>query len=220
VLGIRAPAQFPIVFSWASVAALLWFWWRYHILWLNQSARSVFRNAYLRELHQRKPFNDYVAKHVNHQKITNSYSKRTNRHLPPDTTYIGYDEIGPTDQPRLLIHIGILKYNDGKTNHNADQIDFPGERVIELRVPWWFHWIHSPGFFLWKVIREESFANQLLPQIVFAMATFLIVCKAFGYDPVGLFGLLTDPSAPSNSCQSDFTGWLSVFGAFTTKTKS
>lgn len=196
VLGIRAPAHFPIVFSWASVAALLWFWWRYHVAWLSSSAGLTFRSTYLRELHQKEPFKAFVAKHVNHEKITKSYSERTRQHLPTDATYLGHHETGNPTWRRLLICVQLLKYNSGKTNYDVGTTDFPGEREIELRVPWWFHCIHSPGFFLRRAFRDESFADQILPQIVFGVAVFLIACKAVGVDPAGIFGLLsiTEPT--------------------------
>ena len=220
VLGIRAPAQFPVVFSWASVFALVWFWWRYHLPWLAQQARVAFRDAYLQELHQRKSFVRHVKKSVNHEQILESYNQR--KGTPTDTVkgFERYTETSGRHRHRFLISIQDLTYRSGETSYEVGIQDFPEQRYIKLKIPWWFHWVHSPGFFLWKAIREDSFASLRLPQIVFATAIVLITCKAFGYDPAGLFGLLTDPSAPSNSCQSDFTGWLSVFGAFTTKTSS
>ncbi len=193
VLGLRAPARFPIVFSWAAVVALCWFWWRYNVVWLAACSRVNFGNEYLGDLHQLKPFKNYIDANINHDVITNTHFSGQRPAGDSALTLIRYSEVAR--KRRLLININVLTYTDGTTNFEIGTNDFPDKRPIEVRVPWWLHWMHSPFFFLQRAWRYDNFSNERLPHIVFAAAVALIACKIIGWDPAGLFGVFTDPTA-------------------------
>lgn len=76
VLGIRAPAEYPVVFSHASVVALVWFWWRYQVSWLDSNARKDFRNDYLSQLQQREPYKTLIKKSVDLDGIVKTFMER------------------------------------------------------------------------------------------------------------------------------------------------
>lgn len=66
-------------------------------------------------------------------------------------------------------------------------------------MPFFLHCVHSPLFFLGSELRRDDFADQRLPHLVFAVAVILIAANVLGFDPAGLFGLMSKADSPPDS---------------------
>ena len=199
VLGLRAPAQFPIVFSWAAIVALIWFWWRYQIAWINSSSRLTYRNRYLQELHQRQPFKKLVNRTIDHKEIWDKGFAGRSKDDFRILKLIGYSEVTHAKVLRRSICVSALTYNIGPTNYDIGTNHFPDKKYLEVPVPLILHCVYSLLFFLRSELRRDDFADQRLPHMVFAIAVILIAAKMLGFDPAGLFGLMSIADSPPDS---------------------
>ena len=192
VLGLRAPAKFPIVFSWAAVIALLWFWWRYFVAWINAQSRTKFRTEYLRALHNSPVFHRYLKKRTDFKAASNIAKARYNLSASDDLIP---DSVVADGNRRLFVIIENYEFlsQDNPNNRYAVNLNqLPMEDRIKVAIPWWFHFGVGIPYFLWHALRREHFADQVLPNVVFIAAAALIYCKFLGVDPAGVFGMISD----------------------------
>ena len=199
LLGIRSPSRYPIVFSFASVLGLLWFGWRYSLSWKEQRVGQTFRQNFLRELQQTTPFLLLINNNVNHAQIlASAWNIQVNDPCITATSMESYVH-KKTPSPgsyisKSSIEIQQIKYlkSDGKSSGVG--IDhFPDNTFISIDVPWKLHYRHSPALYWSKAWNQEAFSTQRFPVVAFFLAILLILCKSFGGDPAGVWGLM-----PSN----------------------
>ncbi|MCH8958363.1 MAG: hypothetical protein IH835_02740, partial [Proteobacteria bacterium] len=76
ILGLRAPASYPIVFSWAASVALIWFWWRYLIAWIDARSRIEFRQDFLKSLRKTPLFQRHLLKSIDLDQVAGIAEKR------------------------------------------------------------------------------------------------------------------------------------------------
>lgn len=99
---------------------------------------------------------------------------------------------------RLQLRIHQLGFTIGTSRHEIKQHELPDKKQIDVPVPWWFHVRHSPGFFVYHIVRRPKFANQVLPQLVFGFALLLIVLNYWGVELAGYWGRLDPPAPPQD----------------------
>ena len=194
LLGIRSPARYPIVFSVASVLALLWFGWRYRLIWISQRLGKTFRDNHLRRLHKTTPFTFLVKTRVKHTDILAShFATQVNDPLLNEPEYISYE---PPEFPnsgyksRSLIAIEKLNYFRNGQNFVIVHTSFPDKACIKIDVPWHLHYRYSPRLYWSTAFNKDEFAAQRLPVVAFFAAILLILFKLFGADPAGVWGLI------------------------------
>ncbi len=208
-LGLRAPARYPIVFSWAAVVALLWFAWRYHVTWLSSNSRANYRNRYLKELHQLEPFVSLVRNAIEFDAILKAHRvvfKKANPNkapYPPNVQFNGFEEVPVHHRPgrpplldRRSIFVSAIKVTGGA---NIGKDSFPDSRFIKVDIPPRLHWRHSLPHFLRREVWRPDFADMRLPYLVLFLALALVACRAAGGDPAGFWGGLSAAEATSNS---------------------
>jgi len=192
LLGLRAPARFPQVFSWAASISLLWFWWRYLVAWLDASSRHEFRKSYLQALRQIRWFQRHLLKNIDIKTVLNSADEAgylTGGEMTIEHIYVDGDK-------RLTAKVEQISIADasdesgGLYSVNSSQM-MDGQPIL-VAIPWWMHYGIGIPFYWWRVIRHEYFANQVLPHVLFVAALALIVLKFSGVDPAGMFGILPD----------------------------
>lgn len=192
VLGLRAPARYPVIFSWAAIIALLWFWWRYFVAWLNAQSRTKFRAEYLRALHNSPVFQLYLKRRLDFEvaleHVRSTHGISASEELVPDSVSAGGDR-------RLSVTIDAYAfYYRGNPNSKVAVASnkLPEQHRIKVTIPWWVHFGVGVPYFLWNALRHEGFANQVLPHVIFIAAITLICCKIMGVDPAGVFGIISD----------------------------
>ena len=194
LLGFRVPAKYPIVFSIASVLALLWFGWRYRLIWKKQKIGKAFRDNHLRALHQTLPFRFLVKTSLPHATILAShFGYDVNDPNVTESEYMSYDPPALHERgykSRSSIAIKTLTYFRGGQNIEIGIKSFPDKAYLLIDVPWKLHFRYSPPLYWSKAWNEEEFAAQRLPVVAFFLAILLILCKSFGGDPAGVWGLI------------------------------
>ncbi|HNP64928.1 MAG TPA: hypothetical protein PKH39_13410 [Woeseiaceae bacterium] len=192
VLGLRAPARFPQVFAWAASIALLWFWWRYLVVWLDARSRLEFRKDFLQALRQTKWFQRHLLKNIDTDTVLKSADEAgylTGGEMSIEQIFVDGDKrlIAKVEQ----ISVADVSEESGSL-YSVNSYQMMDGKPILVAIPWWMHYGIGIPFYWWRVIRHEYFANQIFPHILFVVALALIVLKVAGFDPAGLFGILSE----------------------------
>lgn len=190
-LGLRAPASYPVVFRWAASVALVWFWWRYLVAWIDARSRVEFRRDFFSSLRQTRMFQRHFLKSIDVDQVADATAKKYG-------TIVGaplkFDRVYVDGERRFSAKIGQISFvNSAKppTGYSIHVNDMPNYEPIEIAVPWWLHYSLGIPYFWWRAVRHEHFANRVLPHVLFIIAIALICCKSLGIEPAGIFGILS-----------------------------
>ncbi len=191
ILGLRAPASYPIVFSWAAIVALMWFWWRYLIAWIDASSRIKFRQDFFKSLRQTRMFQRYFFKRIDVDQVADAAVKshRAIKIAPLRIEHVVVD--GDRRFSAKIEQVLLVTSADSPNRFSISAGQMPDYEPIEIAVPWWLHYSLGIPYFWWRAVRHEHFANLVLPHILFIIAIALICCKFLGIDPAGIFGILS-----------------------------
>jgi len=191
ILGLRAPALYPIVFSWAAIVALMWFWWRYLIAWIDASSRIKFRQDFFKSLRQTRMFQRYFFKRIDVDQVADAAVKshRAIKIAPLRIEHVVVD--GDRRFSAKIEQVLLVTSADSPNRFSISAGQMPDYEPIEIAVPWWLHYSLGIPYFWWRAVRHEHFANLVLPHILFIIAIALICCKFLGIDPAGIFGILS-----------------------------
>ncbi len=193
VLGLRAPASHPIVFKWAASVALVWFWWRYMVAWIDARSRHEFRQDFLKALRQTAWFQRHLLVNIDTDQILKSADEEGYLRNPEffvDRIFIdGHKRLSAKIEQISLVDTS--DESEPPTRYSISSNQMMDGKPILVAIPWWMHYSLGIPYFWWRAVRHEHFANQVLPHFVFITAVALICCKSLGYDPAGLFGILS-----------------------------
>lgn len=191
ILGLRAPASYPIVFSWAAIVALVWFWWRYLLAWIDASSRVEFRQDFFKSLRQTRMFQRYFFKSIDVDQVANAAEKS---HRAIIVAPLRIDHVVVDGDRRFsakIEKVTLVTSADPPNRYNIQAGQMPNYEPIVIAVPWWLHYFLGIPYFWWRAVRHEHFANLVLPHVLFIIAIALICCKSLGVDPAGIFGILS-----------------------------
>ena len=191
VLGLRAPASYPVVFSWAAIVALVWFWWRYLIAWIDTSARIEFRRDFFTSLRQTRIFQQHFLKSIDLDQVT---AFLANQHGTIKGSPLHLKSVVVDGNRRFnakIVQISLLNSEEPPNGYDINASAMPNYEPIEITIPWWLHYSLGIPYFWWRAVRHEHFATRVLPHVLFFIAIVLICCKSFGIEPAGIFGILS-----------------------------
>lgn len=205
VLGLRAPSRYPIVFSWAAVLALFWFWWRYWIAWMDAESREVFNVNYREDLRQTDAFQKRLAKLKNVNDLAdtlrtqfNGYSLSKGKDQIPDPVKLIRSQLDYSKRSAATVSSVTFQNTDHPHyEYIVEVAKLPGNASYSIEIPWWLNVQIGTLVFCRRAVRYEGFANQIMPQILALVALILIVCKVTGLDPAGFFEAIGNQSRPT-----------------------
>ena len=192
---MKVPARFPEVLKWAAVVVLLWFWWRYFIVWLDH--RLAFRNEVRVTLRQTSWFQNFLKK-----KLITDYGDS----LEYMETSVSSGQGATRGDIRNIFTAGTKRLQ--VIVHQVDfYMEMDGIRTAVARepeglivnIPWWRYFGLVPFISVWQALRKDSFGNVVLPHLVAIAAMVLIGLSFKGVDPAGVFGLLDGGQASATS---------------------
>ena len=188
LLGLRAPARYPKIFEGAAIATLLWFWLRYQISNSVKAGWWETRKQLLSDLYNSSLFSKYLISKIQpdpvFETIRISMRKLANAKLYVDKLDIVADKARLVRVKTYFVRIP----NEPHFQRQVGADKLPSEHRESLCIPRkdfvWRFLIYIPRF----LIRRETFYNRLLPHVIFAVATTLILSSQIGADPAGIFG--------------------------------
>lgn len=184
--ALKAPAEYPEVLRAAAVGALIWFWWRYLIVWLSH--RKTYRESVLGALHSTQLFQRHLRSSLQ-TKYADALEQMeigVSRPLAPQgvITHVYTDK-----QRRFCATVQQVNFQvEGKglcATHPP-----PGQALV-VDIPWWLYFRLIVPVAIWQAVRQEEFADVILPHITFLAAMFLVWSALFWVDPAGVFGFLS-----------------------------
>ena len=205
VLGLRAPSRYPIVFSWAAVVALIWFWWRYWIAWMDAESRTAFNASYREDLRQTEAFQKRFVKLKNVNALANLLRTNFNEYMAskgkgpiPDPVNLIRWQLDYSKRSAATVRSVTFQNTDHPHNKYIVEVDkLPGNASYSIEIPWWLNVQIGTLVYCRRAVRHEGFANQIMPQMLALVALILIVCKVTGLDPAGFFGAMENQSHPT-----------------------
>lgn len=184
--GLRAPAKYPEVLRFAAVAGMLWFWWRYYVVW------KPFRHNYLQNLEvdiRRHPeFLDFLGQYLrdNHE----ARYRQFQRALSPPNTWKLSNNQQFSRFSRYKLTAKTLKIDSGGPSQGYRWPDADTAPLV-VNIPKWIYWNLYLRLSVVRALSHSDFADFMLPHLVVLTALSFIILSWFGFDASGVFGLLT-----------------------------
>ena len=191
VLGLRAPASYPIVFRCAATMALVWFWWRYPVAWIDARSRVEFRRDFFESLRQTRIFQQHFLKSIDVDQVADAAAKKYGAIVGGPLHFDRVIVDGDRRFSAKIEQVTLVTSADPPNRYSIQAGQMPNYEPIVIAVPWWLHYSLGIPYFWWRAVRHEHFANRVLPHVLFIIAIALICCKSFGIEPAGIFGILS-----------------------------
>lgn len=202
-LGIRAPAQYPDVAKGAAVLALLWFWWRYWIVWMKGNARVLFAQAFRSDFRTTNAFQrEFVRTEdaiIAGEAARNQYNadRRQTKKIEVGAKLVAV-EIDEQERNTAEVKSVVLEVGDARQRLKKSQSITWSEAVD---VPLWLTFKSGLWVFLRRIFRHEDFANVMLPHLIAVIALSLAVCKFAGGEPAGFYGWMESGRMPATQSE-------------------
>ena len=202
----RTVSQYPQVIVAALVVALIWFWWRYHVAWLDSDARSALRREYLSILHSNLAFKNLALRELTENfpdEIDEVAHRIAEDHGGTTASNLTLTDVTLDANARFVVQASTLTFHNPEGNKffESKYQQFSDLR-LRVRVPTLFHYRRAIKVYWWWALRKESFATMVLPQLAFAVSLTTLTAAIFGINPAGMYGLI-EPTAGSLAASAE-----------------